>query len=92
MFCADHKTVKFAYGSNSSDFATGDDHGLAVGTGGSYTDLIKGDVTHTYKNVAGASGFVNGVDGYTTQIERQDQVSVHTSSTFVKAGGHWHMG
>ncbi len=53
MFCADHKTVKFAYGSNRSDFVTGDDHGAAVGTGGSYTDLINGDVKHTYSETGG---------------------------------------
>lgn len=58
MFCADHKTVKFAYGSNRSDFVTGDNHGAAVGTGGSYTDLINGDVKHTYSETDGGGADV----------------------------------
>ena len=65
MFCADHKTVKFAYGSNRSEFVIGDVPGASVGTGSSYTDLIKGDVQHTYKEVPGGGADVDIVANVT---------------------------
>ena len=55
MFCAKHGTVKFAYGGKASKFDPDT----------SYTDLIKGDVQHTYEEVTGGGEDVDIVANVT---------------------------